>query len=200
MGDSASLSRLFVAVDLNEAVRRTVMKMSTSIAESLTVKGGHKISWVRSRNLHVTVRFLGLVNPVVMERLRTSLVRPWSAEAFDLELAAAGTVPLSGTPRVLLVGIRDRSSGFERLFPELNTRIHVSGVVEDQMRFIPHVTVGRVRQAPQRGRIIREAVQKAEVEAVGWQVKHLTLYESRMTSSTPDYLPQATGVLRAISP
>jgi 2'-5' RNA ligase len=200
MGDSASLSRLFVAVDLNEAVRRTVMKMSTSIAESLTVKGGHKISWVRSRNLHVTVRFLGLVNPVVMERLRTSLVRPWSAEAFDLELAAAGTVPLSGTPRVLWVGIRDRSSGFERLFPELNTRIHVSGVVEDQMRFIPHVTVGRVRQAPQRGRIIREAVQKAEVEAVGWQVKHLTLYESRMTSSTPDYLPQATGVLRAISP
>jgi|AP82_1055514.scaffolds.fasta_scaffold57466_2 2'-5' RNA ligase len=200
MGDSASLSRLFVAVDLNEAVRRTVMKMSTSIAESLTVKGGHKISWVRSRNLHVTVRFLGLVNPVVMERLRTSLVRPWSAEAFDLELAAAGTVPLSGTPRVLWVGIRDRSSGFERLFPELNTRIHVSGVVEDQMRFIPHVTVGRVRQAPQRGRIIREAVQKAEVEAVGWQVKHLTLYESRMTSSTPDYVPQATGVLRAISP
>ena len=200
MGDSASLSRLFVAVDLNEAVRRTVMKMSTSIAESLTVKGGHKISWVRSRNLHVTVRFLGLVNPVVMERLRTSLVRPWSAEAFDLELAAAGTVPLSGTPRVLLVGIRDRSSGFERLFPELNTRIHVSGVVEAQMRFIPHVTVGRVRQAPQRGRIIREAVQKAEVEAVGWQVKHLTLYESRMTSSTPDYVPQATGVLRAISP
>ena len=200
MGDRASLSRLFVAVDLNEAVRRTVMKMSTSIAESLTVKGGHKISWVRSRNLHVTVRFLGLVNPVVMERLRTSLVRPWSAEAFDLELAAAGTVPLSGTPRVLLVGIRDRSSGFERLFPELNTRIHVSGVVEDQMRFIPHVTVGRVRQAPQRGRIIREAVQKAEVEAVGWQVKHLTLYESRMTSSTPDYVPQATGVLRAISP
>ena len=200
MGDSASLSRLFVAVDLNEAVRRTVMKMSTSIAESLTVKGGHKISWVRSRNLHVTVRFLGLVNPVVMERLRTSLVRPWSAEAFDLELAAAGTVPLSGTPRVLLVGIRDRSSGFERLFPELNTRIHVSGVVEDQMRFNPHVTVGRVRQAPQRGRIIREAVQKAEVEAVGWQVKHLTLYESRMTSSTPDYVPQATGVLRAISP
>ena len=200
MGDSASLSRLFVAVDLNEAVRRTVMKMSTSIAESLTVKGGHKISWVRSRNLHVTVRFLGLVNPVVMERLRTSLVRPWSAEAFDLELATAGTVPLSGTPRVLWVGIRDRSSGFERLFPELNTRIHVSGVVEDQMRFIPHVTVGRVRQAPQRGRIIREAVQKAEVEAVGWQVKHLTLYESRMTSSTPDYVPQATGVLRAISP
>jgi len=200
MGDSASLSRLFVAVDLNEAVRRTVMKMSTSIAESLTVKGGHKISWVRSRNLHVTVRFLGLVNPVVMERLRTSLVRPWSAEAFDLELAAAGTVPLSGTPRVLWVGIRDRSSGFERLFPELNTRVHVSGVVEDQMRFIPHVTVGRVRQAPQRGRIIREAVQKAEVEAVGWQVKHLTLYESRMTSSTPDYVPQATGVLRAISP
>ena len=200
MGDSASLSRLFVAVDLNEAVRRTVMKMSTSIAESLTVKGGHKISWVRSRNLHVTVRFLGLVNPVVMERLRTSLVRPWSAEAFDLELAAAGTVPLSGTPRVLWVGIRDRSSGFERLFPELNTRIHVSGVVEDQMRFIPPVTVGRVRQAPQRGRIIREAVQKAEVEAVGWQVKHLTLYESRMTSSTPDYVPQATGVLRAISP
>lgn len=200
MGDSASLSRLFVAVDLNEAVRRTVMKMSTSIAESLTVKGGHKISWVRSRNLHVTVRFLGLVNPVVMERLRTSLVRPWSAEAFDLELAAAGTDPLSGTPRLLWVGIRDRSSGFERLFPELNTRIHVSGVVEDQMRFIPHVTVGRVRQAPQRGRIIREAVQKAEVEAVGWQVKHLTLYESRMTSSTPDYVPQATGVLRAISP
>ena len=200
MGDSASLSRLFVAVDLNEAVRRTVMKMSTSIAESLTVKGGHKISWVRSRNLHVTVRFLGLVNPVVMERLRTSLVRPWSAEAFDLELAAAGTVPSSGTPRVLWVGIRDRSSGFERLFPELNTRIHVSGVVEDQMRFIPHVTVGRVRQAPQRGRIIREAVQKAEVEAVGWQVKHLTLYESRMTSSTPDYVSQATGVLRAISP
>ena len=200
MSDNASPSRLFVAVDLNEAVRRTVMKMSASIAESLAIKGGCRISWVRARNLHVTVRFLGLVNPVVMERLRTVLVRPWSAEAFDLELAAAGTVPSSGTPRVVWVGVRDRSSGFERLFPELNTRIHAAGVVEDQVRFIPHVTVGRVRRAPQRGRMIREAVQKADVEAVGWQVKHLTLYESRMTSSTPDYVPQASGVLRATSP
>ena len=48
--------------------------------------------------------------------------------------------------------------------------------------------------------MIREAVQKADVEAVGWQVKHLTLYESRMTSSTPDYVPQASGVLRTTSP
>ena len=110
------------------------------------------------------------------------------------------TADVVGSALVGWVGVRDRSSGFERLFPELNTRIHAAGVVEDQVRFIPHVTVGRVRRAPQRGRMIREAVQKADVEAVGWQVKHLTLYESRMTSSTPDYVPQASGVLRATSP
>ena len=200
MSDSASRSRLFIAVDLSAVVRRTVIKISASIAESLTFKGGPRISWVRPRNLHVTVRFLGLVNPIVMERLRTLLVRPWSVEAFDLELAAAVTVPLSGTPRVVWVGVRDRSSGFDRLMPELNGRLRAAGIVQNQMRFVPHVTVGRVRRAPQRGRIIRDVVQKIGVEAVRWQVKHLTLYESRMTSSTPDYVPQVTGVLRTIAP
>tara|TARA_B100000929_G_scaffold61699_1_gene46857 strand:- start:13028 stop:13435 length:408 start_codon:yes stop_codon:yes gene_type:complete len=135
-----------------------------------------------------------------MERLRTLLVRPWSVEAFELELAAAVTVPSSGTPRVVWLGVRDCSSGFDRLMPELHGRLHAAGVVKNQMRFVPHVTVGRVRRAPQRGRMIRDAVQKIGVEAVRWQVKHLTLYESRMASSTPDYVPQATGVLRAIAP
>ena len=84
--------------------------------------------------------------------------------------------------------------------PELNGRLRAAGIVQNQMRFVPHVTVGRVRRAPQRGRIIRDVVQKIGVEAVRWQVKHLTLYESRMTSSTPDYVPQVTGVLRTIAP
>lgn len=200
MSDSASRSRLFIAVDLSAVVRSTVIKISASIAESLAIRGGPRISWVRPQNLHVTVRFLGLVHPIVMERLRTLLVRPWSVEAFELELAAAVTVPSSGTPRVVWLGVRDCSSGFDRLMPELHGRLHAAGVVKNQMRFVPHVTVGRVRRAPQRGRMIREAVQKADVDAVGWQVKHLTLYESRMTSSTPDYVPQASGVLRTTSP
>ena len=200
MSDSASRSRLFIAVDLSAVVRRTVIKISASIAESLAIKGGPRISWVRPRNLHLTVRFLGLVHPIVMERLRTLLVRPWSVEVFDLELAAAVTVPSSGTPRVVWLGVRDCSSGFDRLMPELNGRLHAAGVVQNQMRFVPHVTVGRVRRAPQCGRMIRDAVQKIGVEAVRWQVKHLTLYESRLASSIPDYVPQATGVLRAIAP
>ena len=200
MSDSASRSRLFIAVDLSAVVRRTVVKISASIAESLTIKGGSRISWVHPRNLHVTVRFLGLVHPVVMERLRTLLVQPWSVEAFELELAAAVTVPSSGAPRVVWLGVRDRASGFDRLMPELYGRLHAAGVVQNQVRFVPHVTVGRVRRAPQRGRMIRDAVQEIRVEAVRWQVKHLTLYESRMASSTPDYVPQATGVLQAIAP
>ena len=199
MVDGASSVRLFAAVNFDETVRRAVTTTTAAIAERLVAAGGARVSWVRPWNLHVTVRFLGDVEVGVMRRLRTSWVRPWLAGMFDLKLAAPGTFPPSGTPRVMWVGVCDRSSGFDPLTLELDERLRTAGVGENQVRFVPHVTVGRVRRAAAAacGRMIREALEAVKVKAVRWRATDVILYESRVTPSGPSYVPQAVGALRA---
>jgi 2'-5' RNA ligase len=199
VGDGPSTARLFVAVDLDQAARRVVTGAAVQIAERLGAVDGIRVSWVRPRNLHLTVRFLGEVGRETRGRLQTSLARRWALAPFELALAPAGVFPVFGAPRVVWVGVRDCGGAFERLTPELDARLAAAGatVSDDAMHFTPHVTIGRVRRAPNRGRDIREAAAAVSVEPERWRVTDVTLYESRPTDGPPTYVARAAGPLAA---
>jgi 2'-5' RNA ligase len=191
-----------VAIDLDQAARGAVTGAAAQIAERLAGIDGIRVSWVRPRNLHLTVRFLGGVGRETMERLQASLAEPWALAPFELALAPAGVFPVSGAPRVVWVGVRDRDGAFARLTPELDARLAaagatVSGVSDAATHLTPHVTLGRVRRAPRRGRDIRDAAAAVSVDPERWRVTDVTLYESCPTGGSPTYVARAAAPLGA---
>ena len=190
MDEPAKAARLFVAVDLDDAARRAAGQTARDVAQRLVAAGSSdRVSWVRPRNLHLTLRFLGELNPDSVTGVRQLLGRAFAGAAFDVQLGGVGTFPASGSPRVIWLAIRDPESGLTALVAEVDDRLRAAGLTVDRRPFAAHLTVGRVRQTAGRGRAIREGLDRLPVEPVRWRVEHVTLYESHVSSVGPTYVP-----------
>lgn len=92
--------RLFVAADLDDAAREACARVAASLREC-----GWPGRWVAPENYHVTVAFLGSVDPArlpeVLDVLRVAAPR---VTAFEVPLDTVGAFPNARRPRVAWVG------------------------------------------------------------------------------------------------
>ncbi len=92
--------RLFVAADLDDASREACAGVAGSLRER-----GWPGRWVAPENYHLTVAFLGSVDPArlpeVLEAVRVAAPR---VTAFEVPLDTVGAFPNARRPRVVWVG------------------------------------------------------------------------------------------------
>ncbi len=136
--------RCFVAVRLTEPARSAVVEYVERLRA--TVAG---VAWIRVENLHLTLQFLGAVEPSrvasLTERLRDAL---GDYGAFTLRVAGVGAFPNVAHPQVLWVGTTsDRVGG---LAERVQGASEAEGFARERRAFHPHVTVGRVRTRSRR--------------------------------------------------
>ena len=190
-----SSARLFVAIDLDDAARCTVARAAGELAEQIAATGaGDRVAWVRPKNLHLTLRFLGQVGAASVPEVSAAITQ-LTAPVFGLEVSGSGAFPKVGAPRVLWVGVTYRQAPLQALMEELDRRLVSAGLTVESRPFAGHVTVGRIKRASGGGRAIRQAIGRMRVESVQWRVDQVTLYESRLSPSGPTYLAVTRGRL-----
>ncbi|MCH8200245.1 MAG: RNA 2',3'-cyclic phosphodiesterase, partial [Chloroflexi bacterium] len=104
--------RLFVAIELPEQVR---VALGASI-ERLRSSLGGAYRWVRPEAVHLTLRFLGDVEPERVAELAAALeaaVGPLAA--FELRLDGTGVFPNPRAPSVVWAGLGGESAALVRL-------------------------------------------------------------------------------------
>ena len=102
--------RVFVAVDVGDAVRREVTRVISALTGKLeAVKTPPKVVWVKPAALHVTIRFIGEVEPADVERLQELLAPPIRARAVRARVARHRHVPVDEAP-ARAVARRDRTA------------------------------------------------------------------------------------------
>lgn len=167
--------RLFVAVALPDEVRRRLGRHIASVARDLPAA-----KWVRSEALHVTLAFLGEVEPARVEELAAALERAASARPpFAARIVGAGAFPPRGGARVLWLGL-EPAAPFEALAGAAREAIADSGLACDEKPFRAHLTVARCRTPwPARDRE-RAVAALAPPEPLVLDVASLSLVESRL--------------------
>jgi len=130
--------RVFVALNLPDAVRRALWDATTELRD-----GSYPIRWVRPEGLHLTLKFLGEVEDGRQPELEGALRRAVAgAKALPLALGGFGVFPDFRRPRVVWVGIAPDPAlellqhGTEREFGPL-------GFAPEGRAFRPHLTLGR---------------------------------------------------------
>jgi RNA 2',3'-cyclic 3'-phosphodiesterase len=132
--------RLFVAVTLPDAVQEGLGGVQERLRRAQA-----DVSWVRQRNLHATLKFLGEVEAVRLERLRAALAVAAGVTApFEAVLAGVGTFG-GRVPRVVWVGVRDGAEALTALAARVETSLARLGVPRERRGFSAHLTLGRVR-------------------------------------------------------
>jgi len=136
--------RLFFAFPLPGETRSRIWERLEPVASALP-----GIRWTRPENLHITAHFLGEVPATGLERLRVVLngfvpgIPPFTAG-----YEGVSPFPPGRRPSVIVVPVTENRTLLGKLQGELGSVIGGSFPL-DRRRFVPHITVGRVKNPTQ---------------------------------------------------
>jgi 2'-5' RNA ligase len=135
--------RSFIAVLLPDGVRARLAAMVAEIRPRAPA-----LAWVKADNLHLTLRFLGAVEPAVLARAQEAMhVAAASASApFTVELGGLGSFPDRGAPRVVWAGAVAGGERLVGLHAALEAALVARGFPGEGRAFHPHVTLARARE------------------------------------------------------
>ncbi len=180
-------ARVFVAVDVGDAVRREAARVVSALQVKLeAAKTPPKVVWVKPAALHVTIRFLGEVDRAEVERITPLLAPPIQLAPFDVRWRGIGTFPNNRHPRALWLGVINGATQLAAIEAEITRRLVGSAVELDDRALLPHLTLGRVKMAGA-GVDWPKLLQSAEVRNATSFIDHVTLYESRLSQYGPHY-------------
>ncbi|HWI18180.1 MAG TPA: RNA 2',3'-cyclic phosphodiesterase, partial [Vicinamibacterales bacterium] len=172
-------ARVFVGIDVGEAVRREAARVVATLAGKLeAVKKPPKVTWVKPAALHLTIRFIGEVEPERVEALASLLMAPIRLKPFDVQWRGIGTFPNSKHPRALWLGVISGAAQLAEVEAEVSRRVAGAQAVEIEGRpLLPHLTLGRVKMAGE-GVDWPKILQASEVKQAVTRVDRVVLYQS----------------------
>ena len=98
-------------------------------------------------NLHVTLKFLGQIDPARVDAIADGLAAVAARmAAFDLDVRGLGAFPTATRPRVLWVGLQP-AAALAELAREVDATLGALGLPRESRPFAAHVTLGRVRES-----------------------------------------------------
>ena len=193
--------RLFVSLSVPAEVRSNLAIVQDELRAQLSPRAA---SWTRLENIHLTLRFLGDVDPTRLEVL-TSVLATTAANFESLPLVAerVGCFPDLRYPRVFWAWVHDADKR-ERL-AELHRRIvdATAGFTGEpaEGRFVGHLTLARFKQIkrPQADSIAAFAHGAVDRRFGEWTASSMALMRSELFSGGSRYSCLAEFPLRCES-
>lgn len=136
--------RLFIAVELNDALRGELKRAQTQLQNEL---GGKIVRWVAPHNIHLTLKFLGNCARAQIPHLTDALARAANHCApFVLVARGLGCFPNARRPNVIWVGLDGEIQAAALLAQTIEAECARLDFARDARGLTPHLTLGRVRR------------------------------------------------------
>ena len=133
--------RLFVAINFPDQIKQV---LSSLVKELRRLPADAR--WVKERNFHLTVQFLGNVPEGQVPDIVASLDRSAAGvPPFRLDLGGVGVFPSIERPRVFWSGVMGETAALSRLYRRVWEEMAELGFVPEKRRFSPHLTLARLR-------------------------------------------------------
>ena len=170
------MKRLFVAIDLPEAIKTQLKALCVGLAGA---------KWVSYPQMHLTLRFIGDTDAEQQVKIETGLATV-RATPFKMALKGIGQFPTRGKARVLWVGI-DADEALYTLPKQIEPIITGIGFGPADHDFSPHITLARFKTPPTPEVIQRYFNQHQGFGTEPFEVDQFILYSSQLTPSGSIY-------------
>jgi RNA 2',3'-cyclic 3'-phosphodiesterase len=178
--------RLFWALEIGAAARARAAGVAAALREAC----GRDVRWVREESLHVTLRFLGPVDPARVEDLAREVGRAMRGVApFAARLADVLLFPSPRRPRVIALGLEPEGP-LTALAAAVERGAVAAGFAPEERAFRPHLTLGRVRE-PRRFRLAADVTASVTAQGDAWDVMETVLFHSDLAPSGARHTPLA---------
>jgi len=176
--------RIFAALPLPAEIQKAIHVWMSGWGSGQT---GLKL--VEEENLHITLVFFGELPLKSVEELQR-LLGAFRFPCIPAALGKAGSFPPGGSPRVYYVDLETGGERVVLLQKKLVDAVSAVDYQRDRRDFKPHITCARVKKRGASGRLpAAEELQARSLQNLGFEFSSVVLFESRLSSSGPTYLP-----------
>lgn len=173
--------RVFVALQIPSAVRKNLAEF---LARLRAISAQPR--WVRTENLHVTLKFIGEVQAEKLGDIRAALSIVHSDRVVTLDFRGVGFFPSEKRPRVFWAGI-EASANLPRLAGDIDRAMEKLGVPPEKRPFSAHLTLARF-EPPGLPDQLRGAIQEnAKREFGSVAAREFHLIESKRKPGGAEY-------------
>jgi len=175
--------RSFIAIELPEAVRESLSRLSARLRES-----GVNASWVRPSNIHLTLRFLGEVDEEGLDRLTRILTEHYaSVSPFPLSVRGTGAFPNLRRPSVIWAGVEPAEGALTEVQATAEAAAQAIGLPEESKSFHPHLTLARIRVPRGIEPLLARLQDEKDFSGGDFTANAVSLFSSELTPRGPIY-------------
>jgi len=196
--------RLFIAVPLGDAARLAVAHLMASLGAP--PDGGRdpdpaappsaRLRWVRSANLHLTLRFLGATPAASIPALEAAVDRTARAAVpFEARLSGAGAFPSPARPRAVFLRVDAGAARLAALADRLTAELAAGGWPPGGRPFEAHLTLARSDGVPGAPAAVQALVEASATLDAAWIVDRIVLFESLLGGGPARYVPLRSAPL-----
>ncbi len=174
--------RAFVAIELSQDLLGQLQGLTERV-RSLHLDG--RIP--RPESIHLTLKFLGQIDRDQITSIQQALHDSGRrVPPFDLRIGDLGTFPDLRRPRVLWIGVEECQSLW-KLKHELDAGLEKLGFPRDNRSFRPHLTLMRLKSAPNREELAGFLHSEAQEGLGVLEVTEVHLYQSVLKPQGAEY-------------
>jgi 2'-5' RNA ligase len=174
----------------------TGLEIPRDVAFLLSLKRGGLTGarWIDAENYHITLRFIGDVDGRVADEISDSLDRLSHSMAFQIKLNNLGAFG-GDKPRALYAGV-EVNSALTQLQAAHERVLQRIGLEPEGRKFIPHVTLARLRGASA-AELAHFLAMAGRFEPLSFPVGRFVLFSSRDSVGGGPYLVEQAYPLAA---
>ena len=168
--------RCFIAIELSQDIKETLNRIEDELKQ--TISG---VKWVKPKNIHLTLKFLGHIEKEVVEKIQEILNQvARETKAFRIKLSSPGVFPSPTRPRVIWIGIDEENKEGTHLANIIEEKLVPLGIEKESRAFHPHLTLARVKFLKDKNSL-KNALASLKVPQTEMTASKITLFQSALT-------------------
>jgi 2'-5' RNA ligase len=183
--------RTFVAIPLPVECQAMLDQMQHGLRAC-----GAEVGWVAIPSIHLTLKFLGEIDPEVIPKLAEALEAASEPEhGFELRLHGLGCFPNQKSPRVIWCGIEGDTDALLSLHQRVESACSQFGFLPEDRSFKAHLTLGRVKGKRNLQPLV-DCIKIGSDLQHGFRVDHYNIFKSILRPQGAVYSVLKTVALR----
>jgi len=177
--------RTFIALPLPEKIKDYLCGLQDRLK-----KTGADVKWVNPKNIHLTLKFLGEINPEQTKELEVFFEKiAAGVSAYTISIGGIGAFPKIQSPRTIWVGIEKGKEETRDLASRLEEKVSTIGIPKEERPYSCHLTIGRTKSSLNRSKLIQglNDLLKDPISSLEFPVNRIILFKSTLTPGGPIY-------------
>jgi RNA 2',3'-cyclic 3'-phosphodiesterase len=172
--------RAFLGIAVPEALKEKIIQAQSRLSR-------FDIKFVEPNNFHFNLKFFGELDEAKIPEIKAILddvckeIKP-----FEIRIAGAGAFPSSNYIRVLWLDVKEGREELVSLGEKVQTSIQNLGYGAED-KFVPHLTLGRVRSSRDSAAIASAMEKLNDFEVGKMKIDRLVLFRSVLGANGPVY-------------